>query len=175
MFENLAALEGADLRRLDTFLRNNDQDKILGNLYRITTEQGYVKWVCFEHYKETYRHAAISSFFQSVETASGTYDPHLGQVTINLKSGTASKGFFRLLATQAPAVQSLDVTLDWDFGPADLVTVDMISKSNVKVIKLDFLQVQHTMAPEFLLLWTNQQRGGQKAVGEKSSRTFPDW
>ncbi|KAF9536968.1 hypothetical protein EC957_009142, partial [Mortierella hygrophila] len=29
MFENLAALEGADLRRLDTFLRNNDQDKIL--------------------------------------------------------------------------------------------------------------------------------------------------
>lgn len=41
MFENLAALEGADLRRLDTFLRNNDKDKILGNLYRITTEQGH--------------------------------------------------------------------------------------------------------------------------------------
>lgn len=38
MFENLAALEGADLRRLDTFLRNNDKDKVLGNLYRITTE-----------------------------------------------------------------------------------------------------------------------------------------
>ncbi|KAG0196848.1 hypothetical protein BGX33_001216, partial [Mortierella sp. NVP41] len=44
LFENLAVLEGADLRRLDTFLRNNDEDKILGNLYRITTEQGHVKW-----------------------------------------------------------------------------------------------------------------------------------
>ncbi|OAQ36831.1 hypothetical protein K457DRAFT_131966 [Linnemannia elongata AG-77] len=144
MFENLAALEGADLRRLDTFLRNNDKDKILGNLYRITTEQGHVKWVCFEHYQEKYRATALASFVQSVETGGGTYDPHLGQVTINLKSGTTSKDFFRRLVTQAPAVQSLDVTLDWNFGSADLVTlVDMVSKSNVKVVKLD-LQDDHT-------------------------------
>ncbi|KAF9339535.1 hypothetical protein BGZ91_005619 [Linnemannia elongata] len=144
MFENLAALEGADLRRLDTFLRNNDKDKILGNLYRITTEQGHVKWVCFEHYQEKYRATALASFVQSVETGGGTYDPHLGQVTINLKSGTTSKDFFRRLVTQAPAVQTLDVTLDWNFGSADLVTlVDMVSKSNVKVVKLD-LQDDHT-------------------------------
>ncbi|KAF9293296.1 hypothetical protein BGZ88_005549 [Linnemannia elongata] len=138
MFENLAALEGADLRRLDTFLRNNDQDKLLGNLYRITTEQGHVKWVCFDHYQEKYRATALASFVQSVETGGGTYDPHLGQVTISLNSGTTSKDFFRRLATQAPAAQSLDVTLDWAFGSADLVTlVDMVSKSNVKVVKLD--------------------------------------
>ncbi|KAG9072945.1 hypothetical protein KI688_000726 [Linnemannia hyalina] len=144
MFENLAALEGADLRRLDTFLRNNDQDKILGNLYRITTEQGHVKWVCFEYYQEKYRVTALASFVQSVEAAGGSYDSHLGQVTINLKSGTTSKDFFRRLTTQAPAVQSLDVTLDWDFGSTDLVTlVDMVAKSNVKVVKLD-LQDDHT-------------------------------
>ncbi|OAQ34367.1 hypothetical protein K457DRAFT_14206 [Linnemannia elongata AG-77] len=138
MFENLAALEGADLRRLDTFLRNNDKDKILGNLYRIIAEQGQVKWVCFDHYKETYRHTALASFVQSVETGGGTYDPHLGQVTISLESATTSKDFFRRLVSQAPAVQTLDVTLDWAFGSADLVTlVDMVSKSNVKVFKLD--------------------------------------
>ncbi|KAG0277759.1 hypothetical protein BGZ96_002724, partial [Linnemannia gamsii] len=44
MFSGLAALEGADLRRLDSFLRKKDADKILGNLYRITTEKGHVKW-----------------------------------------------------------------------------------------------------------------------------------
>ncbi|KAH7059942.1 hypothetical protein BKA57DRAFT_512968 [Linnemannia elongata] len=138
MFENLAALEGADLRRLDTFLRNNDRDKILGNLYRITTEQGHVKWVCFDHYQEKYRATALASFVQSVETAGGTYDPHLGQVTISLESRTTFKDFFRRLVNQAPAVQTLDVTLDWDFGSADLVTlVEMVSKSNVKVFKLD--------------------------------------
>ncbi|KAG0311924.1 hypothetical protein BGZ97_011554 [Linnemannia gamsii] len=138
MFENLAALEGADLRRLDTFLRHNDQDKILGNLYRIATEQGHVKWVCFDHYQEKYRATALASFIQSVETAGGTYDSHLGQVTISLNSGTAFKDFFQRLSSQAPAVQTLDVTLDWDFGTGDLATlVDMVAKSNVKTIKLD--------------------------------------
>ncbi|KAG0296553.1 hypothetical protein BGZ96_009132 [Linnemannia gamsii] len=144
IFENLAALEGADLRRLDTFLRNNDKDKILGNLYRITTEHGHIKWVCLEHYQEKYRATALASFIQSVETAGGAYDPHLGQVTISLKSSTASKDFFRRLVSHAPAVQTLDVTLDWNFGSADLVTlVDMVAKSNVKVVKLD-LQDDYT-------------------------------
>lgn len=50
MISDLRALEGADLRRLDTFLRNKDKDKILGNLYRIVTIKGHVKWVCLQHY-----------------------------------------------------------------------------------------------------------------------------
>ncbi|KAF9348733.1 hypothetical protein BGX26_012876 [Mortierella sp. AD094] len=43
IFKNLTALEGADLRQLETFLRNKDKDKILGNLYRTTTPEGHVK------------------------------------------------------------------------------------------------------------------------------------
>ncbi|KAF9134674.1 hypothetical protein BGW39_006263 [Mortierella sp. 14UC] len=137
MFENLAALEGADLRRLDTFLRNNDKDKILGNLYRITTEQGHVKWVCFEHYQERYRATALASFVQYVESADGVYDPHIAKVTISLKSGTISKDFLRRLVSQGPAIQSLDLSLDWKFGSADLVNlVEMVPKSNVKIMKL---------------------------------------
>lgn len=138
MFESFAALEGADLRRLGTFLRNNDQDKILGNLYRITTEQGHVKWVCFQHYKETYRETALVSFVQSVESAGGSYEPHLRRVTINLKSSTTAKDFFKRLTTQATAVDNLDVTLSWDFGSADLVNlVEMVAKSNVRSFTLD--------------------------------------
>ncbi|KAF9089476.1 hypothetical protein BGX29_012034, partial [Mortierella sp. GBA35] len=138
LFENLAVLEGADLRRLDTFLRNNDEDKILGNLYRITTEQGHVKWVCFEHYQERYRATALFSFVQSVETAGGVYDAHLRDITISLKSSTSAKDFFRRLISQAPAVEALNVTLDWKFGSSDLVMlVEMLSKSSVKSFKLD--------------------------------------
>ncbi|KAF9082607.1 hypothetical protein BGX23_012287, partial [Mortierella sp. AD031] len=138
VFENLAALEGADLRRLDMFLRNNDEDKILGNLYRITTEQGHVKWVCFEHYQERYRATALFSFVQSVDTAGGVYDAHLRSITISLKSSTSAKDFFRRLISQAPAVEALNVTLDWKFGSSDLVMlVEMLSKSSVKSFKLD--------------------------------------
>ncbi|KAF9923763.1 hypothetical protein BGZ65_008687, partial [Modicella reniformis] len=34
MMKNNEALEGADLRKLDTFLKNKDENKVLGNLYR---------------------------------------------------------------------------------------------------------------------------------------------
>ncbi|KAF9906066.1 hypothetical protein EC991_001074 [Linnemannia zychae] len=143
LFENLAALEGADLRRLDTFLRNNDKDKILGNLYRITTEQGHVKWVCLEHYKEAYSHTTLASFVQSIEAAGGAYDRHFRKVTISLTSSTLTKDFFKRLVKQASAVDELDVSLDWKFGSADLVLiVDMLSRSNIKSFNLDLKDVE---------------------------------
>ncbi|KAF9087544.1 hypothetical protein BGX29_000788 [Mortierella sp. GBA35] len=138
VFESLAALEGADLRRLDTFLRNNDQDKVLGDLYRITTETGHVKWVCFEHYKETYRQTTLDSFAQDIETAGGVFDPHFRKITISLTSSTTAKDFFRRLAKQTPAVDELDVTLDWNFGSSDLaMLVDKLGQSNVRTLRLD--------------------------------------
>lgn len=40
---NNESLEGADLRKLERFLKKKDGSKVLGNLYRITTSEGYVK------------------------------------------------------------------------------------------------------------------------------------
>ncbi|KAG0271001.1 hypothetical protein BGZ95_001264 [Linnemannia exigua] len=133
MFSGLAALEGADLRRLDSFLRNRDADKILGNLYRITTDTGHVKWVCLDHYRQVYRETAMSSFLQCVESNGGSFDAHVGKVTVSLKSATAAKDFFNRLAQHGPAVTALNVTLDWSFGSADLaMIVDKTSQSNVR-------------------------------------------
>ncbi|KAG0296546.1 hypothetical protein BGZ96_009125 [Linnemannia gamsii] len=144
MFSGLAALEGAYLRRLDSFLRKKDAEKILGNLYRITTETGHVRWVCFDHYRQVYRETAMASFLQCVETNNGTYDPHLGKVTVSLKSSTAAKDFFSRLSTQALAVTSIKVTLDWSFGSADLVMlVDKSALSNVFDFELDLQKTQN--------------------------------
>ncbi|KAG0195150.1 hypothetical protein BGX33_004126, partial [Mortierella sp. NVP41] len=80
----------------------------------------------------------LFSFVQSVETAGGVYDAHLRDITISLKSSTSAKDFFRRLVSQGPAIQGLDVTLDWKFRSADLVMmVEMLSKSSVKSFKLD--------------------------------------
>ncbi|KAG0281191.1 hypothetical protein BGZ96_001261 [Linnemannia gamsii] len=138
LLQDLAALEGADLRRLETFLHNSDPDKVLGNLYRITTETGHVKWVCFGHYKETYRRTALDAFSKSVEVAGGIYDPHFRKVTISLISGTSAKDFFRRLAKQDSAIEILDVSLDWKFGASDLVMiVDKLGRSSVRTFNLD--------------------------------------
>ncbi|KAG0270735.1 hypothetical protein BGZ95_001589 [Linnemannia exigua] len=138
MFERLAALEGADLRRLDTFLRNKDTDKILGNLYRITTKEGHVKWVCLDHYREVYRETAMASFLQCVETNGGKYDLQCGKATVILRSSTAAKDFFSRLCSQASFVIALKVALKWSFGSADLaMLVDAIAKSNVRDLEVD--------------------------------------
>lgn len=147
MFKDLAALEGADLRRLGTFLRRKDADKILGNLYRITTDQGQVKWVCFDHYKETYRQTALDAFVLAVKSAGGIYDPHFRKVTISLASSTSAKDFFKRLANQAPAIDVLDVSMDWKFGPSDLVMIaDMLNRTNVRTFNLDLkdFEVENT-------------------------------
>ncbi|KAG0031723.1 hypothetical protein BGZ81_000732 [Podila clonocystis] len=55
-------LEGADLRKLDSFLKNNDLDKTLGSLYRITTNERHAKWVYLNYYRSTYREGAMRNF-----------------------------------------------------------------------------------------------------------------
>ncbi|KAF9087284.1 hypothetical protein BGX23_008256, partial [Mortierella sp. AD031] len=98
----------------------------------------HVKWVCFEHYQERYRATALFSFVQYVEAAGGVYDAQLRSIAINLRSSTSARDFFRRFISQAPAVEGLDVTLDWKFRSTDLVMlVEMLSKSNVKTFKLD--------------------------------------
>ncbi|KAF9117835.1 hypothetical protein BGW39_001756 [Mortierella sp. 14UC] len=152
-FESLAALEGADLRRLDTFLQDKDVDKGLGNLYRITTNTGHVKWVCLDHYRKT----AMTSFLQSTEANNGTYDPHLGKVTVVLQSSVATEDFFSQLLRQAPAVNGLKVTLNWSFGSADLVMlVDKIAQLNVLDIELD---LNETSLPPLIFGLTRPGKG----------------
>ncbi|KAG0204919.1 hypothetical protein BGX33_008196 [Mortierella sp. NVP41] len=136
--QNVVALEGADLRRLRTFLRYSDTDRTLGNLYRTTTREGHVKWVCLRHYRTSYQETKMANFLSIVRVNKGTYDPHLRKVTVSLASSTAAKNFFETLANQAPAVDELEVVLDWSFRSSDLETlVKSINQSNVRILNLD--------------------------------------
>ncbi|KAF9149296.1 hypothetical protein BG015_008912 [Linnemannia schmuckeri] len=146
--QTIAALEGADLRRLHTFLRSNDENKVLGDLYRVTTETGHVKWVCLKHYSEQYRNANLNKFVESVEAAKGHYDLHFRKVTITLKSAIAAKDFLKRLVSQGSTINELHVTLEWNFWSNDLVyLVDKIAQSNIEVLHLDFKDREGSHTP----------------------------
>lgn len=49
-FSANAYLEGADLRRVESFLKRKDQNQRLGDLYRTTTDTGDIRWVCIHHH-----------------------------------------------------------------------------------------------------------------------------
>ncbi|CAF4202783.1 unnamed protein product [Rotaria sp. Silwood2] len=66
----VAPLQGADLRELDTFLERLDNKRSLGNLYRIVTADGHVRWVCHEHYDEISYNKKMRKYIDEFEAMS---------------------------------------------------------------------------------------------------------
>ncbi|KAF8942521.1 hypothetical protein BGZ47_006409 [Haplosporangium gracile] len=143
---SLKALEGADLRQLDTFLRNKDKDKILGNLYRITTPRamssGYL-----------YQTMVMGSFLTMVKLNRGKYEPYLCKVTITLPTSIVARDFMNRLEEQGTTISELNVILKWNFNTSDLhQIVKSTCRSNVRILQLDLSdrnnRIQHKQAED---------------------------
>ncbi|KAF9897093.1 hypothetical protein BX616_006193, partial [Lobosporangium transversale] len=83
-------LEGADLRRLQSFLLAHNQSRTLGNLYRIVTLEGHVKW----------------RFKEIVAANGGEYDEQHGSIDTSLRSSVQAKEFYEVMV-QARGIQEL--------------------------------------------------------------------
>ncbi|KAG0349412.1 hypothetical protein BG004_006441 [Podila humilis] len=131
------ALEGADLRQLASFLKNKDEAKVLGNLYRIVTNEGHVKWVCLDHYRENYRETSVQQFQDAIAVNGGTFDPATGKVQIRLTSSAVARQFYETLE-HAKFIQELSLVLNWETSLDDFRLLrDTILKTNVVSLKLD--------------------------------------
>ncbi|KAG0040835.1 hypothetical protein BGZ83_002420, partial [Gryganskiella cystojenkinii] len=130
-------LEGVDLRQLGSYLTANSSDNLLGNLYRMTTESGHVKWVCHDHYRAGYQEVLTQKLRDIVKLNSGMFDEQMARVQITLKSSFAAAEFYAALY-RAKGILDLDVSLQWSQGQADFDKLKgMISKSNIRLIKVD--------------------------------------
>ncbi|KAK3825568.1 MAG: hypothetical protein J3Q66DRAFT_396526 [Benniella sp.] len=128
----LKVLEGADLRRLESYLKVKDEGRVLGNLYRIVTSVGHVKWMCIEHFRENYRESAQHRLREIVDSNSGVFMEDLCKIKLTLKSNTVAKPFYEALV-DARGIQALDITLEWDVTMADLKKfAAAVSKAMVK-------------------------------------------
>ncbi|KAF9290625.1 hypothetical protein BGZ88_007255 [Linnemannia elongata] len=131
-------LAGADLRQLDTFLRNKDKDNTLGKLYRITTPKGHVKWVCLEHYRFSHQAMSMKSLLTTVRSNGGKYEQFLCKVTITLPSFSLAKDLMDQLEEQGSSISEFNVTLKWVFDTLELHTiVESICRSNIRVLQMD--------------------------------------
>ncbi|KAF8966212.1 hypothetical protein BGZ46_000404, partial [Entomortierella lignicola] len=156
--DDYEGLEGADLRQLDTFLRVNDQEKELGNLYRITTEAGHVKWVCTDHYRATYKEKDQKAFTDIVEANGGKYDEKLGRVVISLGSRIRAQEFFDAIP-KARHVYDLDVTFGWNCSTSDLEALEKALRvSNVSILRLDLQQFQASFTKKILSTSTQHEK-----------------
>jgi len=136
----LEGLEGVDLRQLATYLKVGDSSNMLGNLYRMTTKEGHVKWVCRDHYRAGYQEANYQKLHGIVNAAGGTFDEQLGRITVTIKSGTAAAQLYDAIGTTR-GIHELVFTMAWDQDNNDLVKLkNMIKKSSLVALTLDLQQ-----------------------------------
>ncbi|KAF9419435.1 hypothetical protein BGZ76_004246 [Entomortierella beljakovae] len=144
--DDFESLEGANLRQLDKFLQINDENRKLGNLYRITLDTGHVKWVCIDHYRSTYNEEEQKALESVVEMNGGRYDSELGKVMIKLES---IEGFFDVLG-KGKHIYDLDITFDWDYTKTDLELFrTALTTSRVSILRLD-IRHQNSITSELL-------------------------
>ncbi|KAF9344749.1 hypothetical protein BGX26_003963, partial [Mortierella sp. AD094] len=130
-FDGLEVLEGAELRQLESYLRVKDEGRVLGNLYRIVTTEGHVKWVCIDHYRATYREKAIQDLMDIVKANGGFFIGETGKINIQIVSSTLADQFYDAII-KARSIQELNIQLKWDVTFEDLKKfADAITKANV--------------------------------------------
>ncbi|KAF9347538.1 hypothetical protein BGX34_003074, partial [Mortierella sp. NVP85] len=130
------ALEGADLRQLESFLKTKDEHRVLGNLYRTVTGEGHVKWVCIDHYRENYHEKAAIAFRDAVAVLDGLFDENVGRVEVKLTSKVQADQFYQNLE-KARSVYELEIELDWETTQGDFKRLrNALSKTSVGVLEL---------------------------------------
>ncbi|KAF9346769.1 hypothetical protein BGX34_003633, partial [Mortierella sp. NVP85] len=138
--ENNEALEGADLRQLETFLKNKDNNRVLGNLYRTVTVEGHVKWVCLDHFRENYHEKAAEAFRNTVKALHGEFDENTGRAEVTLRSRLQAVQF-HLALEKARSVYELKVELDWETSQSDFKKLrDTLAITNIGVLELHLTQ-----------------------------------
>ncbi|KAG0018536.1 hypothetical protein BGZ80_007044 [Entomortierella chlamydospora] len=128
------AIEGADLRQLESYLRIKDEARVLGNLYRTVTTDGHVKWVCFDHYRETYKEVAMELLRDVVAINGGIFTEVIGKIEINIASRTLAKQFYDAMV-KARRIQELDIALGWD------ATMDDLRKFSAAVTRANIIHL----------------------------------
>ncbi|KAF9342284.1 hypothetical protein BGX26_007871, partial [Mortierella sp. AD094] len=147
---NVEGLEGVELRQLGSFLKTSEEDNLLGNLYRMTTTDGHVKWVCRDHYRAGYLEAHTQKLRDVIKLAGGQFDEQLGKVEITLKSGFAAAEFYDAI-TKVKGVLELIIDLSWECTRSDIeVLEDALKKSRVSILRLDLRQFRTSFSSNLL-------------------------
>ncbi|KAG0052970.1 hypothetical protein BGZ83_001846 [Gryganskiella cystojenkinii] len=130
-------LEGVELRQLGSFLKTSKDDNLFGNLYRMTTSDGHVKWVCLDHYRAGYQEAHTQKLREVVNLAQGEFDEQLGRVTITLRSKLIASEFYSSLS-KAKGILDLHIKMVDECSRNELQGLEVaLKKSRVSILRLD--------------------------------------
>ncbi|KAG0253814.1 hypothetical protein BG011_006149 [Mortierella polycephala] len=168
--------EAAGWRPLERYLNIGCKTRscILGNLYRIVTSEGHVRWVCLEHYRDVYSPPTELQAF--IEIKGGLFNEALGAMDLKLLQASDARGFVKILtgngtetqiSTEAGItaktdagretgkkegservynIQNLALVLEWSVTSADLLMLSPVF-AKARVVKLHVAINELTKTP----------------------------
>ncbi|CAO3566796.1 unnamed protein product [Mortierella alpina] len=152
-------VEGVELRQLRSFLKTSDDETLFGNLYRMTTSDGHVKWVCRDHYRASYQEKQVEKLREVVKLARGQFDEQLGKIKIALTTSIEAAEFYTAVR-KAKGVLELDISLRWECNRSDLDTFRAALRSSRvsivrNLVKLpDFTAKRPSQNCRLSVIWT---------------------
>ena len=76
-------IQGPALRELESYLTRIDPTRSLGNLYRIVTDNGHVRWVCQQHYDQIKYEEDILVYIKQFIAMGGKFDQKTKQAIVD--------------------------------------------------------------------------------------------
>ncbi|KAF8984557.1 hypothetical protein BGZ46_007670 [Entomortierella lignicola] len=115
----------------------------VGSLFRITTKEGFAKWVCFEHYRERFPENDFRILQKTLKTF--FYNEALGAVLVSLNSREEASEFYEAIV-KATNLQELGIELNWDADEQDIQALQSVLPRTTAVsIKIYVLNEHKTV------------------------------
>ncbi|KAF9109645.1 hypothetical protein BGX27_007377 [Mortierella sp. AM989] len=119
------------------YLRTKDTIHTLGNLYRTANNEGHVRWICVNHYKETRSDAAIEHLRSVVEAKGGSFIETLGKIDVELSLRYDARQLYEALNAVGD-IQELTIKMDWNATQQDLgALAEVVTKSKIIHLSVD--------------------------------------
>lgn len=105
-----ARMQDVQFRELESYLETTDNKHSLGNLYRVVTHDGHVRWVCHEHYDSISFNRKMTEFIELIKSFGMFYDQERKAVFIrDIQLTTKILDAFRDILTKGFNILSLTI------------------------------------------------------------------
>ncbi|KAG0309776.1 hypothetical protein BGZ98_008233 [Dissophora globulifera] len=157
------------LAELRAQIKRSDGVDIDSNLYRMTTKDGHLKWVCRDHYQAGYQEELTQKLRDVVKLARGEFDEQLGRITTTLKSGYAATEFYKALC-KGDGVLELILNLSWECERSDLEELrDALKRSRVSILRINIQQLRTSFSSKNIVKLPNFE---SKRLSHRCKFTF---
>lgn len=119
MTDKMELNEELDLGKLESLLETKNQARTFGNLYRVITYKGHIKWVCQDHYRERYPLSLKQQFDGIPGFGNAIYAEETGRVGVMVGDRFEAEEVYEGLAN-VHGLQELMISLGWTINSNDL-------------------------------------------------------